>query len=217
MAKAIRRTVPVELGDDGTISINTDGFSFLGNYVRSANSQWMVAYGWGGDPVPVPDGEARGLALLFANGRQVARVDGLKRPAEAAVCDVGVFAINEWGRQGEFLGPDCCLMVFNAQGKRVFRAKAAASIEKPTLSADGRYLAYHTLAAPEEATNLEDEASLFVVDLANKTFLWQRDVPGLEQSGGLWPDGMAFEGPDSAPMLVVRAGDGKVYRYTLHP
>ena len=105
------------------------------------------------------DGERLNVGF---DGKQTCRLDGLSRPETVAVCDAGVFAVYEWSPSSEFLGPRCRLQAFTPYGKRIFEHRPGAAVELPVLSANGRYLAFHTLAPPRESLRAQEGESVFL-------------------------------------------------------
>ncbi len=132
---------------DGNL-LAIESLNFLGQGIRSANQRWFLAYGQIHDPRASSwsSDDPTGAVILFDKGNLVCRIDGLYRPETVAVSDAGVFVVYEWGPSSEFLGSKCSLQVFTATGERVYQFSAGAAIELPALSADGRLLAFHTLA-----------------------------------------------------------------------
>jgi hypothetical protein len=189
-------------------SVSVEKIGLHGRWLRSSNQRWVLAYGQIFDPNADSwsSDDPTGAVILFDNGKQVCRLDGLCRPETVALCDAGVFAVYEWGPSSEFLGPRCRLRVFTADGKCIFEHRPGAAVERPALSADGRYLAFHTLAAPRESPRPQDGESVFLVDLHGPTFLWQRPVPVV------WPERITFD--EASRRVLVHTGPDEVFRYT---
>ncbi len=181
--------------------LGLDEIGFLGRWVLSANRRWLLAHGSvrGRDPTQWSSDLPVGAALLFDHGVEAMRLTGLVRPETVAVSEAGVFAVYEWGRSDDFLGPACQLRAFTAQGRQLLKLQPGAVVDHPALSPNGRYLVFHTLAAPAESPRKSDGASLFALDLAGPLLLWQAPVPVR------WPTGITFS-PDGRTVLVHGEG-----------
>ncbi|OGL41418.1 MAG: hypothetical protein A2043_05505 [Candidatus Schekmanbacteria bacterium GWA2_38_9] len=197
-----------EIGEmhDEWLSIDTIGFH--GRWICSPNQRWLLTHG------QIHDSNAGSWSsnnptdavLLFDHDKQVCRLDGLSRPETVAICDAGVFAVYEWGPSSEFLGPRCRLRVFTPEERCVLQHRAGAAVELPTLSADGRYLAFHTLTAPHESPRPEDGESVFLVDLHDSVILWKQSVPVV------WPKRITFD--EASRHVVVHGESEDIFRYT---
>jgi tetratricopeptide (TPR) repeat protein len=88
----------------------------------------------------------------------------------------------------------------------MFEHRPGAAVERPALSAEGHYLAFHTLAAPQGAGRAEDGESLFLVDLSSASVLWQQPVPVV------WPSRITFD--ERSHQVVVHSEDNDIFRYT---
>lgn len=208
-----RSSVPTALNGPEVVKFGEDLFeirslNFMGRGIRSANQRWFLAYGQIHDPNASnwSSDDPTGALILYDHGKLVTRLDGLCRPETVAICDAGVFAVYEWGPSCEFLGPRCLLQVFTAVGERIFRHRAGAAIELPTISADGKLLAFLTLAAARGSSRPEDGESIFLIDLVSSAILWQEEVPAV------WPSALAFDG--AACHVLLYGQEGQVFRYT---
>lgn len=202
-----RERIRIEvIPDNGWLSV--EQINFHGRSIRSTNNRWILLHGqvldhgassWSSD-------DPTGVAILFDRGAETCRLDSLSRPETLALSNAGVFAVNEWGPSYEFLGPRCRLRAFTSDGNCIFEHRSGAAMDLPAISADGRYLAWHTLSAPRESARPEDGASVFLVDLHGPTFLWQRPVPIV------WPKRITFD--EGAQHVVVHPSSNEGLRYT---
>lgn len=192
--------------DDGFVEI--ESLNFLGQKVRSDNQRWSLVYGQISDPNASSrsSDDSTGAAMLFDQGNLACRIDGLCRAEAVSLCDAGLFAVNEWGPAGEFLGPKCRLRVYTTTGEIVYQHRAGASIELPSLSSNGRLLAFHTLGAPQDSSRPADGESVFLIDVQAGSILWQADVPVV------WPTKIRFD--ESARLVIVSGQSDDIYRYS---
>lgn len=185
-----------------------ESLGFYGRGIRSTNQRWFLAYGRVDDPNALGSSsdDMTGAVILFDQESIACRLDGLCRPKAVAVCDAGLFAVNDLGPSDDFLGPRCSLQVFGVTGRRVLQYRAGAAIERPALSADGCMLAFHTLGAPQDSSRQGDGESVFLVDVEREVTIWKMNVPVV------WPTAISFD--DAGRMVLVHGHSNDVYRYT---
>jgi tetratricopeptide (TPR) repeat protein len=181
---------------------------FRGQQVASPNRQWVLAYGHIHDPDvdEWSSDDPTGAVLLYRNSGLACQVRGLYRPDSVALCDAGVFAINEEGVSTNFLGPETGLCVYQPSGKLSCRFQPGAAIQMASLSSDGSLLAFHTLAAPPDSASPDDDGKLFVVDTRSGVIRWRAELPVI------WPTRIEFDEMNGT--IVLSGPSNDKYRYT---